>query len=831
MSNQNNTMQKLEMQSNVNLSRYKNNIDGALKVNDTNMPVLGNKFNPMKKDRSYITVDKMFNGGGYNYDIGDKTKYYYVSEHGYRNEDKMVALNVFYNTVNKYYYYYDNFTQKILRLLGSEETGELCVFNLENGNTIISNGVVIIYLDEDMNEHFLADGKLYDVIKIKCSSWNTTNHTRENALFYKNGNSFYLKDFTSRNAIEIEKPLICGEGITSSSVVTPLDTKSVIVDNAKVVLFNESTNRFELSNNDWHFVDAIKEGLSTYTFFDYNFQENGFLYCSSCKVGTSSGFKVIQGNPLFCSSSLNTFATLENNIPVDNLVFIEEYDNAVNVIQGCNIVSLFGVPMGIINQKYMEKIPNSYKLSNSFYDREGYWKTVTIGSDYASESVKPCLVGNNIYYGTCVANIDANRLYRYVDRRCSINVTKKFFYDLKNNGLVTKVFVSNDDWTSNAKYWTIGNGRITDENFILPQLAPILTTGVEKSYYDFCYVQKGTDDATLYNYLNEPYVAPTDGDFYIPLMPTDTVISDMLGEVVIRRIDGSTAKLTRYNNKILSCYQYSNIAENIDYTFVCQGQRYNVADGVIYDENATGIVDVSDMQFIGCNGIFALFWNVRSQTIYQFNASNGLDKLIESDNIQRITFADINHVNDEIYIAYVDFNGNQSLICIENDGSIYKICNNDITDFFIGDEALFVKVNNKQEWDSYTPYRWSFETANQNCYLETNYYGTDEFKLMNVDRVYLRFVPTVENGPVNDITVNLSMLTLDSEVNEQYIVNPSTEIHRIAPRQKQCLGIKVRLDNLVNYTLSAMSIGITDDSNVVTDNKVINNNLDASLFD
>lgn len=859
-------MQKLEMQSNVNLSRYKNNIDGALKVNDTNMPVLGNKFNPMKREVTTYTKKHIteYDGHIYEYDDTFTDDYTYdffrIENETIKFANEKNAIGVIPNKgiicfEDAYFKYYPLSDKEhpvtLLHFYRNTLTDKFAIW-YTNNYAILSNGNLCVVLDTVNNteisyindEYEVIDVVTLPVIRNYTSATNytpTTNYSNSPYILCRDINSgmYQVRQYNNLSNVEIvfsQKPIVCSEGVyylTNTElkyIALRQDTeRAVIVDPISGSKFYNKM--FSISRN----LDAdVKCRV-----IERNDEENGWYKSVSMKIGSASKFKLYSDLSINISSGIaNNFMTsIENNTLKDNIIRgTHGQSNTWEWMQGCNIIMWRGVGMGSIDQNYLCRSAISNKFSDIRYMRlrGGKWVYIEVNSSSADKVIfEPVLLNDKVYFNSKIMTLKDGHT-SFVNRL--INFQNTYGFSGVSSTLSQQVYTSNDDWTSKAKYWAFGNKSNFDENPLVYQLAPVLSCGTEDileaakdKKWPYFYCQNSKDDATLYNYKGDIYIAPTDGDFQMVLLPTDKIVLNSPSGIIIERIDGTKAELLRYNNKYYPVYMYSTITENIEYAFNCQGQSYNISNGVIYDNNGNGIVDVSDAKYLGCNGFIALFFNERNKTIYQFTADNTLGVLCESDTIKNIENIDISHTNDEIYLSIEDFNHDYYTLVIDSDGSSYKIFNKEIDSLFIGSNGVYVYYQNN--WISCELLNKDENNASQNCYLETNYYGTDEFKLMNVDRIYLRFVPTVENGSVNDITVNLSMLTLDGEVNEQYVVNPSTEIHRIAPRQKQCLGIKVRLDNLVNYTLSAMSIGITDDCNVVTDNKVINNNLDASLFD
>ena len=868
MSNQNNTMQKLEMQSNVNLSRYKNNIDGALKINETNMPVLGNKFNPVKRDVTTYTKKHIAERDGHIYEYDDTFTDDYTYDF-FRIESDIIKFANEKNAIgiipNKgiicfedaYYKYYPISDKEhpvtLLKFYRNNLTDKLAIWYSTN-YAIISNGTLCVTLDTVNNTEISYIGDTIEVIDVvtlpvirnytSASDYTpTTNYSNIPFILCRDidSNNYQLRSHNNPTGVVqvfAQNPIVCSEGVYYLTN-TELKYFAFRQETETIATVNPiSGSKF---NSKMSAISSNLDADSKCKVIERNDEINGWYKSTSMKIGSVSKFKLYSDLSISISSGVaNSFmTTIENNVLKDNIIrgWFNGLSNSWEWMQGCNIILWRGVGMDSIDQNYLCRSALSNKFSDIGYMRlkNGKWVNIEVNSSKSDKVIfEPLLLNDKVYFNSKIMTLK-NGNTTFVNRLMSFPNT--FGFTSVSSTLSQQVYISNEDWASKAKYWALGNKSNLDENPLVYQLAPVLSCGVEEilegvkdKRWPYFYCQKSIDDATLYNYKDDIYVAPTDGDFQMNLLPTDKIVLSSPSGIIIERIDGTKAELLRYNNKYYPIYMYSTITENIEYAFNCQGQSYNISGGVVYDDNGNGIVDVSDAKYLGCNGFIALFFNERNKTIYQFTADNTLSVLCESDTIKNIENIDISHTNDEIYLSIENFDHEHYTLVIDSDGSSYKIFDNEIDSLFIGSKGVY--VYHSGNWILCELLSSDEEMTFQNNYIETNYYGTDEFKLMNVDRIYLRFVPTVERGYLNNVTVNLSMLTLDGEIGEQYKIDPSTEIHRIAPKQKQCLGIKVRLDNLVNYTLSAMSIGITDDSNVVTDNaNDRNNGLDVSLFD
>lgn len=866
MSNQNNSMQKMPVISNVNLSRYKKNIDGEIKVNETNMAVIGNKFNPITKENTGMTFAHLMETkeGIKGYDDIYKDEYReapMLTIDTDPNVNKVAVVDEGYVYIKKSPYLPTS-TAKYFYFKG---VGDYAGLDIElrtfNSDTEFHTWKI--------NEHDYCFTTELCCIRLQLTS--TSTYTRR-VIGYPTIGIFFLPNITnyvSSTSYDFNP----ANGLTPAVLYDDngqLKLTSLVAGITNPIV-NVDENKWHpldccLSGSQWNYVYALTNntiveivpqipvpgsGIVDYirTNFDISgniskikitSQKNGGIYLRNVEYKSNTKNKImfrsyanIIRNGI--GNGTHGLVTLENGKIFDNVVFRNHL--ADSWLQGVDIIQYKCLPIDVIDQNFMyfdrSSLFTGFRISNLIRLKNGKWcKITTEGEGKIFPSYD---LNENIYHHKNIidkfdlpitrnTNAEIGNLYSNIDREI-------------------RLYNSEDEYIQSCRYVAIGSSVIPNDNMYLPQTAPFLidypnpasVTITNNVIKNILFVQRDKTNSNLYNFYDEVYVAPTDGDFIIPLMPSDKIINRNQNNIIIERLDGSKAELLKFNNQIYPVYLYSSIVNNVDNTFVCQGQIYNIINGVITDSDGTGIVDVSDQIYLGCNGVIALFYNERNKSIYQFSASNGLDMLFESDNIETITKVDISNTNDEIYIGYKNYDNEYNLLCIENDGSSYIVDNDFLPeyDFFVGKKGIYIKGSEEgSTWMLHRLLVASDNMATKNNYIETNYFGTDEFKLMNVDRIYLRFNKTTESEDNQEIIVNLSMLTLDDEINEQYTIEPvGDKIYRIAPRQKQCIGIKIRIDGLTNYTLTALSIGVTDDSNVVTDNTVNNNQLDASIFD
>lgn len=287
--------------------------------------------------------------------------------------------------------------------------------------------------------------------------------------------------------------------------------------------------------------------------------------------------------------------------------------------------------------------------------------------------------------------------------------------------------------------------------------------------------------------------------------------------------------LKYYNNTVILLYYMTSFLENVQNTFVIQGQSYAIVDNKIYKtEYSSGnlilslvVVDVFGLQYVGASPYMALFYSPTNRTIYSFTGDAILNFVQDANTISEIY---LTAYNPSTYKFYLCTNNGLYIVSGNSDiASSYRLNLNNIDSIWFTTQGPIVVTDSNIIYISY--YSQTGYTDNK-LTLSTCYYGAGNNYVGIIDCIYIRLYS--ENKANGTFTINLNTLTNEGCTNEVRTFNikasdwdklTNTFYIRYQPKNQRSVGTSINLTS--DFPLASMTVSYSQDTTV----QISNNNI------
>ena len=309
----------------------------------------------------------------------------------------------------------------------------------------------------------------------------------------------------------------------------------------------------------------------------------------------------------------------------------------------------------------------------------------------------------------------------------------------------------------------------------------------------------------------------------------DTFISSYTNQDMVISVSGMTYPLKYYNNSVILLYSISGGLENVQNTFVIQGQTYAIVNNKIFKtEYSSGnlilssvVVDVFGLQYVGASPYMSLFYSQTNRTIYSFTGDAILNFVQDANTISEIY---LTAYNPSTYKFYLCTNNGLYIVSGNNDiASSYRLNITGIDSIWFTTQGPIVVTDSNIIYISY--YSQTGYTDNK-LTLSTCYYGAGNNYVGIIDCIYIRLYS--ENKENGTFTINLNTLTNEGCTNEVRTFNikasdwdklTNTFYIRYQPKNQRSVGTSINLTS--DFPLASMSVSYSQDTTV----QISNNNI------
>lgn len=317
---------------------------------------------------------------------------------------------------------------------------------------------------------------------------------------------------------------------------------------------------------------------------------------------------------------------------------------------------------------------------------------------------------------------------------------------------------------------------------------------------DFLKYYKKTSN-TLSGYT---YPVPTDNNILLPPSYNaeyyeSGILSDYIKE-------GNTYfNLVYSDGNPIQLYTYGTGVKNASSSFVIQGQRFVIRNGVICSATidnglltvGEGIINVNTMIYLGATPTTAYFYSPATHYIYQFTGDRNVTIAFESSEIEDVVTSYYDANSCTIYFA-----SNNYLYCIYNtyDGNAYMYKKDlpGVTSIIGLNNGCFACRVGSTDWYIFSLYeREDFTKEPVN--LKTHYYGVGDNRVSIIDTWYLRlFSEVAKDGnillKVEAITDGIAKSeTKKFHINKEDWVDGGYYYLRYQPQLQRGIGISLEI--------------------------------------
>ncbi|MCQ2598172.1 MAG: hypothetical protein MJ181_10045 [Treponema sp.] len=321
---------------------------------------------------------------------------------------------------------------------------------------------------------------------------------------------------------------------------------------------------------------------------------------------------------------------------------------------------------------------------------------------------------------------------------------------------------------------------------------------------------------TAYKFLDEKlsdrtslqgvnYPVSTDGNIILTPSLLATFYDSQIGADYIK--DGRYYNLIYYEGMPLLAYYYGSGVANSEARFVIQGQSFVIRNGLIYSTTYNNglmyvnnaIVNVDDLQFIGCLPLAAFFFSPATKCVLAFTGDRNLSTAFEATELKSVINYKYAPNDNSLYLAtedavYVLFN--------TPDGTsfVYKIEEQNVTDFVPQDNGC-IALKTGNTWKIFSFYeRPDFEKVPLK--LTTKFFGAGLNRVSTVDCWYIRaFTEKAEKGKIKVKVQTLTNKSCTSEEQEFLINKEDWDANngfiylRYQPKLQRSVGVSLELES------------------------------------
>ena len=319
-------------------------------------------------------------------------------------------------------------------------------------------------------------------------------------------------------------------------------------------------------------------------------------------------------------------------------------------------------------------------------------------------------------------------------------------------------------------------------------------------------------------------IYPAETRLNIPLFFT---VTNGLYDLTIVSFGKNAYAVIYYDTKIR--YQYTlNSVSSFDIVFVIQGQAYGVVRDKIYSisysqntiQGTQPVTTVEGLQFIGATIYNAYFYSQIARIIYVFSADNSMKVFSQADTFAEVTGAAYIPSTGSILIGVNEEKGNDATGCLyilnENFG-IYRV--NDIKGFStanISNDGSVICITNNG-----TMYQISYEPmtdfTKKDIILDTAYYGAGSNVVSVNDCWYVRVTDPEHN--TGEIKLQISTLTDIGRQTETKIFKikendwdelTDTVYLRYQPKLQRAVGVSLHIES--PFKIGYIGVGATPET-------------------
>lgn len=340
--------------------------------------------------------------------------------------------------------------------------------------------------------------------------------------------------------------------------------------------------------------------------------------------------------------------------------------------------------------------------------------------------------------------------------------------------------------------------------------------------YKYSYYLNGEIPFHVYDkdLIGVNYPVSTDGNIILSPSFFATFYDSQIGADYIK--DGRYYNLIYYEGMPILAYYYGSGVANSEARFVIQGQSFVIRNGLIYSTTYNNglmyvndaIVNVDDLQFIGCVPMAAFFFSPATKCVLAFTGDRNLQTSFEATEMESVITYKYVANNNSLYLAtpsavYVLYN--------TADGSsyIYKIDIADVTDFVaLNDGSVALKVGTTWNILSFFE-KEDFERIPVK--LSTCFYGAGLNRVSTIDCWYIRlFSDTAEKGSVKVKVTTMTNISISSEEQvfpiskEKWQENNGIVYLRYQPKLQRSVGCSLNIES--DFAIYDIQASIKPDS-------------------
>ena len=318
------------------------------------------------------------------------------------------------------------------------------------------------------------------------------------------------------------------------------------------------------------------------------------------------------------------------------------------------------------------------------------------------------------------------------------------------------------------------------------------------------------------------YPVTTDGNIILTPSLYSIFFDSQIGADYIK--DNYYYNLIYYEGMPLLAYYYGSGVANSEARFVIQGQSFVIRNGLIYSTTYNNglmtvndaIVNVEDLQFIGCVPMAAFFFSPATKCVLAFTGDRNLQTSFEATEMESVITYKYVANNNSLYLAtpstvYVLYN--------TADGSsyIYKIDITDVSDIVaLNDGSVALKTGTTWNILSF------FEKENYETIpvkLTTCFYGAGLNRVSVIDCWYIRlFSNTAKKGKVKVKVETMTNISMSSEEQtfeiskEKWAENNGIVYLRYQPKLQRSVGCSLSIES--DFALYDLQCSVKPDSTI-----------------
>ncbi|MCQ2082529.1 MAG: hypothetical protein MJZ11_12815 [Lachnospiraceae bacterium] len=424
-------------------------------------------------------------------------------------------------------------------------------------------------------------------------------------------------------------------------------------------------------------------------------------------------------------------------------------------------------------------------------------------------------------------------------------------YEILQNDNISAIFnpqiltcaINNTELSWGGIALTITNDyffKSTDKKFITDYIENTNAESIKLDLYFIKNIENGNPvyiwSKNLYNggnrfilgYFNRPelkdvvYPVTTDGNIILTPSLYSVFFDSQIGADYIK--DNYYYNLIYYEGFPLLAYYYGSGVTNAEARFVIQGQSFVIRNGLIYSTTYNNglmyvnnaIVNVDDLQFIGCLPLAAFFFSPATKCVLAFTGDRNLSTAFEATELKAVLNYKYAPNDNSLYLAtedavYVLFN--------TPDGTsfVYKIEEQNVTDFVPQDNGC-IALKTGNTWKIFSFYERP-DFVRVPLKLTTKFFGAGLNRVSTVDCWYIRaFSEKAEKGKIKVKVQTLTNKSCTSEEQEFLINKEDWDANngfiylRYQPKLQRSVGVSLELES--DFSIYDIQASIKADSTI-----------------